>query len=172
MGDTITLRKVADKVEALPGYAEAKPQVFCGLFPVNADEYPGLRDALDKLQLNDAALSFEPEVSSAMGFGFRCGFLGMLHMDIVQARCCLLFRAICHAVGCRPACRQLLFAPHGHCAGALLLRSCCALDCAVLWCAVLCFCAMLRCCVLFRVVVQCSVVRPALPWHANACGGM
>lgn len=86
VGDTITLRKVADKVSALPGYAEAKPQVFCGLFPVNADEYPGLRDALDKLQLNDAALSFEPEVSSAMGFGFRCGFLGMLHMDIVQVR--------------------------------------------------------------------------------------
>jgi translation elongation factor EF-4 len=87
VGDTITLRKVVDDVKPLPGYAEAKPQVFCGLFPVEADEYPSLRDALDKLQLNDAALWFEPEVSSAMGFGFRCGFLGMLHMDIVQVCC-------------------------------------------------------------------------------------
>jgi hypothetical protein len=88
VGDTITLRKVADKLSPLPGYAEAKPQVFCGLFPTDADDYNGLRDALGKLQLNDAALSFEPEVSSAMGFGFRCGFLGVLHMDIVQARPC------------------------------------------------------------------------------------
>jgi GTP-binding protein LepA len=86
VGDTITLRKCAADVQQLPGYAEAKPQVFCGLFPVDADEYTNLREALGKLQLNDAALSFEPEVSSAMGFGFRCGFLGMLHMDIVQVR--------------------------------------------------------------------------------------
>ena len=70
----------------MPGYAEAKPQVFCGLFPTDANNYNALREALGKLQLNDAALSFEPETSGAMGFGFRCGFLGMLHMDIVQVR--------------------------------------------------------------------------------------
>ena len=86
MGDTITLKKCAAGLAPLPGYAEAKPQVFCGLFPVDADQFNDLRDALGKLQLNDAALSFEPEASSAMGFGFRCGFLGMLHMDIVQVR--------------------------------------------------------------------------------------
>jgi GTP-binding protein LepA len=126
VGDTITVRGQRAAQEALPGYAEAKPQVFCGLFPVDADDYQGLREALERLQLNDAALSFEPEVrpsgrvatvaprslrcvrlplhaawccctvlrgaavwlqvSSAMGFGFRCGFLGMLHMDIVQER--------------------------------------------------------------------------------------
>ena len=85
VGDTITLvdRPAED---ALPGYAEAKPMVFCGLFPTDADQYPDLREALDKLQLSDAALKYEPETSSAMGFGFRCGFLGLLHMDIVQER--------------------------------------------------------------------------------------
>ena len=73
VGDTITLvNALAD--EALPGYTEAKPMVFCGLFPTEADQYPDLRDALDKLQLSDAALKYEPETSSAMGFGFRCGF--------------------------------------------------------------------------------------------------
>ena len=86
VGDTITLRKHGEHLEMLPGYNEAKAQVFCGLFPVDADDYPSLREALERLQLNDAALSFEPEVSSAMGYGFRCGYLGMLHMDIVQAR--------------------------------------------------------------------------------------
>eukprot|EP00262_Sarcandra_glabra_P020879 TRINITY_DN850_c0_g1_i2.p1 TRINITY_DN850_c0_g1~~TRINITY_DN850_c0_g1_i2.p1 ORF type:complete len:411 (-),score=83.13 TRINITY_DN850_c0_g1_i2:12-1244(-) len=85
VGDTITHfgRKA---VNSLPGYEEVTPMVFCGLFPVDADQFPELRDALEKLQLNDAALNFEPETSSAMGFGFRCGFLGLLHMEIVQER--------------------------------------------------------------------------------------
>ncbi len=85
VGDTITL--LNDPAEdPLPGYTEAKPMVFCGLFPTDADQYPDLREALDKLQLSDAALKYEPETSSAMGFGFRCGFLGLLHMEIVQER--------------------------------------------------------------------------------------
>lgn len=85
VGDTITHhgRKAED---ALPGYQEVTPMVFCGLFPINADQFTELRDALDKLQLNDASLKFEPESSSAMGFGFRCGFLGLLHMEIIQER--------------------------------------------------------------------------------------
>ncbi len=85
VGDTITLFNDQAK-EPLPGYTEAKPMVFCGLFPTDADQYPDLREALDKLQLSDAALKYEPETSSAMGFGFRCGFLGLLHMEIVQER--------------------------------------------------------------------------------------
>jgi len=85
VGDTITLaRTPADK--PLPGFATMQPRVFAGLFPTDADDYPDLREALEKLQLNDASLNFEPETSEALGFGFRCGFLGLLHMDIVQER--------------------------------------------------------------------------------------
>ncbi|OOC10772.1 MULTISPECIES: translation elongation factor 4 [Thioalkalivibrio] len=85
VGDTITdFNNPAD--EPIPGFQEIQPRVFAGLFPVSADDFNDLRDALDKLRLNDAALSFEPETSAALGFGFRCGFLGMLHMEIVQER--------------------------------------------------------------------------------------
>ncbi|MBD2106004.1 translation elongation factor 4 [Nodosilinea sp. FACHB-13] len=85
VGDTITLVQ-NPATEALPGYAEAKPMVFCGLFPTVSDQFEELREALEKLRLSDAALQYEPETSSAMGFGFRCGFLGLLHMEIVQER--------------------------------------------------------------------------------------
>ncbi len=85
VGDTITLMKNG-AVESLPGYQEVKPMVYSGLYPTNSEDYENLREALDKFRLNDAALEFVPETSAALGFGFRCGFLGMLHMEIVQER--------------------------------------------------------------------------------------
>jgi GTP-binding protein LepA len=85
VGDTITLAKEG-ATQPLPGFKTMQPRVFAGLFPSDAEDYPDLREALDRLQLNDAALQFEPETSEALGFGFRCGFLGLLHMDIVQER--------------------------------------------------------------------------------------
>src|SRR5215210_4993975 len=91
VGDTITLEKklpnnLGPASEALPGFKEIQPQVFAGLYPTEASEYDQLRDALEKLKLNDSSLRYEPEVSQALGFGFRCGFLGLLHMEIVQER--------------------------------------------------------------------------------------
>ncbi len=85
VGDTLTAEKRA-AAEPLPGYKEVKPMVFAGLFPTDSDEYPELRDALERLKLNDGALFYEPETSQALGFGFRCGFLGLLHMEIVRER--------------------------------------------------------------------------------------
>ncbi len=85
VGDTITLDETPCE-EACPGYKQVHPMVYCGLYPADGAKYPDLRDALEKLQLNDAALQFEPETSQALGFGFRCGFLGLLHLDVIQER--------------------------------------------------------------------------------------
>jgi GTP-binding protein LepA len=86
VGDTITIPSALTTVEPLAGYKPAKPMVFAGIYPVEGNDYPLLRDALDRLKLNDAALFYEPETSNALGFGFRCGFLGLLHMEIIQER--------------------------------------------------------------------------------------
>ncbi len=85
MGDTITLANNPAE-EALPGYRRMNPMVYCGLYPIDSNRYNDLREALEKLELNDSALQYEPETSQALGFGFRCGFLGLLHMEIIQER--------------------------------------------------------------------------------------
>lgn len=86
VGDTMTVAPVTERVESLAGYREVRPMVFAGIFPAQGDEYGALRDAMDRLKLNDAALVFEPEHSPALGYGFRCGFLGMLHLEILKER--------------------------------------------------------------------------------------
>ena len=85
MGDTITLADNPTETP-MPGYKKVTPMVYCGVYPAEGEKYENVRDALEKLQVNDAALEFEPETSVALGFGFRCGFLGLLHMEIIQER--------------------------------------------------------------------------------------
>ncbi|MCC6785120.1 MAG: elongation factor 4 [Planctomycetes bacterium] len=86
IGDTITHEKAEDRAEALPGFRDPKPMVFCGFYPTNTSDFEALRRSLEKLRLNDSSFSYEPETSEALGFGFRCGFLGLLHMEIIQQR--------------------------------------------------------------------------------------
>ena len=86
VGDTLIHAQRQDEVPALPGFKRVKPQVYAGIFTISSDDYEDFRDALAKLTLNDASLFYEPETSDALGFGFRCGFLGMLHMEIIQER--------------------------------------------------------------------------------------
>ena len=86
VGDTVTLSDQKEKIQALPGYREVKPMVYASFYPTEGDDYTNMRDALDKLKLNDAAFVFEPEKNPALGKGFRCGFLGLLHLEICQAR--------------------------------------------------------------------------------------
>src|SRR5207237_3542409 len=85
VGDTVTINAKPAR-EPLSGYKDPKPMVYSGLYPIDGSEYPNLRDALDRLKLNDAALHYEPETSAALGFGFRCGFLGLLHLEIMRER--------------------------------------------------------------------------------------
>ena len=92
VGDTITLAENPAK-EAIAGFEDVKPMVFAGIFPVDTEDFEELRDSMAKLQLNDASLVFEPESSAALGFGFRCGFLGMLHLEIIQERLFFLYSA-------------------------------------------------------------------------------
>src|SRR5207237_7074401 len=84
VGETVTA--AGRRAEPLAGYRDPKPMVFCGLYPVDGDEYAELRESLEKLRLNDASFTYEPETSGALGFGFRCGFLGLLHMEIIRER--------------------------------------------------------------------------------------